>query len=321
MTGKQPELWQPENGSVAPLLWYQEKDGCTNVPLRLGPTEAVFVVFRRAAVAAARVLSIRNRTGEGAGGGNASPLDFMRNEITQPGRYVLTMADGRHREIDCRRLAAPLPIGGPWEVAFDPKWGGPRGKDEGGRRKAEGTPVIFEKLEDWSKRAEEGIKHYSGTARYRTTFKVRGEEIKAPAPSGKGAGGEGLQPHVHWYLDLGKVAVMAEVRINGQDLGIAWKAPYRVNATKAVKAGENVLEVKVVNLWINRQIGDEQLPDDCDRNPDGTLKSWPAWLQEGKPSPTGRYTFSSWKLWKKGDPLQESGLLGPVTLQQTARLN
>ena len=70
----------------------------------------------------------------------------------------------------------------------------------------------------------------------------------------------------------------------------------------------------MVNLWINRQIGDEQLPEDSDRKPNGTLKSWPAWLAEGKPSPTGRYTFTSWRLWKKGDPLVESGLLGPVTL-------
>ena len=243
-------------------------------------------------------------------------LILLRNEISTPGRFLLKTADGRSREIDARGLAKPQEIGGPWEVAFDPKWGGP-------------AEVTFEKLDDWSKRPEEGIKYYSGTASYRTTFKVNPEAMKLastskrgagdvnlPSPSGRGAGGEGLR----WYLDLGKVAVMAEVRLNGQDLGIAWKPPYRVDATKAVKAGENVLEVKVVNLWINRQIGDEQLPEDCDRNPNGTLKSWPAWIQEGKPSPTGRYTFSSWKLWKKGDPLQESGLLGPVTLRQALRI-
>ena len=68
---------------------------------------------------------------------------------------------------------------------------------------------------------------------------------------------------------------------------------------------------------INRQIGDEHLPEDSDRNANGTLKSWPQWVQEGKPSPTGRYTFTDWRLWKKDDPLVESGLLGPVTIQAT----
>jgi len=68
------------------------------------------------------------------------------------------------------------------------------------------------------------------------------------------------------------------------------------------------------SLWPNRLIGDEQLPEDSDRNPDGTLKSWPSWLIADKPSPTGRYTFSIWRLWKKNDALLESGLLGPVKL-------
>ena len=88
--------------------------------------------------------------------------------------------------------------------------------------------------------------------------------------------------------------------------------------TDALKAGDNPLELRVVNLWINRQIGDEQLPEDSDRNANGTLKSWPSWIAGGKSSPTGRYTFTSWRLWKKDDPLVESGLLGPVTLSVAA---
>ena len=82
-----------------------------------------------------------------------------------------------------------------------------------------------------------------------------------------------------------------------------------------MKPGGNALEVEVVNLWINRQIGDEQLPEDSERNPNGTLKQWPQWLQDGKTSPTGRHTFTSWRLWQKDSPLVESGLLGPVKLR------
>jgi hypothetical protein len=178
-------------------------------------------------------------------------------------------------------------IAGPWAVAFDPKWGGP-------------AQVTFDKLEDWSKRPEDGIKYYSGTANYQTKFIYK--PTSAPTKI---------------YLDLGKVAVMAEVRLNGKDLGILWKPPYRVDVTGVLRSGENTLEIKVVNLLINRQIGDEQLPEDSDRKPDGTLRAWPEWVQEGKPSPTGRFTFGTWRLWKKADALVESGLLGPVTIQAT----
>ena len=176
-------------------------------------------------------------------------------------------------------------IAGTWQVGFDPKWGGPA------------MPVTFDALDDWSKRPESGIRYYSGTAVYRTTFQSKIQNPKSKI-----------------FLDLGKVAVMADVTLNGKPLGILWKPPFRVDVTGALKAGDNTLELRVVNLWINRQIGDEQLPEDSDRNKGGTLKSWPAWLGEGKPSPTGRYTFTSWRLWKKDDPLVESGLLGPVTL-------
>ena len=117
------------------------------------------------------------------------------------------------------------------------------------------------------------------------------------------------------FLDLGKVAVIAEVTLNGTQLGTLWKAPFELDVTEALKPGDNRLEVNVVNLWINRQIGDEQLAEDSERNPDGTLKVWPAWLQEGRRSPTGRHTFTSWRLWKKSDPLVPSGLLGPVELR------
>ena len=178
-------------------------------------------------------------------------------------------------------------MAGPWEVNFDPKWGGPA------------QPVIFDKLHDWSKRPEEGIKYYSGTARYRKVFDLQ------------------PQAGVRSFLDLGKVAVMAEITLNGKALGTLWKPPYRVEITDALKKGENTFDVRVVNLWINRQIGDEQLQGDCERNADGSLKSWPQWLQQGKPSPSGRYTFSTWKLWKKNDPLVESGLIGPVQLLKT----
>jgi len=159
--------------------------------------------------------------------------------------------------------------------------------------------VVFDKLISWSEHPDQGVKYYSGTATYVKTFSLSPEMVNK---------------HRRLGLSLGEVQVMAEVILNEKNLGILWKQPFYVDIADAVKPGENKLEVKVVNLWVNRQIGDEFLPEDSDRNPDGTLKAWPKWVLEGKFSPTGRFTFTSWRLWRKSDPLQPSGLLGPVRI-------
>ena len=183
-------------------------------------------------------------------------------------------------------------MSGPWDVAFTPHQGAPE-------------RTTFDQLASWSEHPDPGVKYFSGTATYTKTFSL---------PSG-------MLGHGHRvYLDLGKVEVMARVKLNGTDLGILWKPPFLVDVTEAARPGVNALEVKVVNLWINRLIGDEQLPEDSQRNPNGTLKEWPQWLSEGKPSPTGRFTFTTWRLWKKGDALVPSGLLGPVRLLATERV-
>jgi hypothetical protein len=165
-----------------------------------------------------------------------------------------------------------------------------------------GTPaeITLDRLSSWSLHPDNGVKYFSGTATYVKTLTL---------PAAK--------PDERLCLDLGRVEVMAKVRLNGRDLGLLWKPPYRVDITAAAQAGDNILEIEVVNLWVNRLIGDEQLPEDSERNPNGTLKAWPDWLRAGQPSPTGRYTFSSWRLWKADDPLQDSGLLGPVTVHST----
>jgi hypothetical protein len=204
----------------------------------------------------------------------------------QPGLYQVQTAAGQTRERAVAALPPPWVIGGPWEVHFAPNLGAPES-------------ASFESLTSLTARPEAGIKYFSGAATYFKTLDL---------PPGMLAHGRRL------FLDLGRVEVMARVRLNGRDLGLLWKPPFRLDATDALRPGENKLEVRVVNLWPNRMIGDEQLPEDSERNPDGTLKAWPQWLLEGKPSPTERITFTSWRLWKKTDALLDSGLLGPVTL-------
>ena len=102
-------------------------------------------------------------------------------------------------------------LSGPWQVTFDPKWGGP------------GT-VEFPKLISWPEHENRGIKFYSGTAVYQKTFDVHRESRFPPQ-------GQRL------WLDLGNVRELAEVRVNGQSCGIVWSPPFRVDITGAVKPG------------------------------------------------------------------------------------
>jgi hypothetical protein len=166
----------------------------------------------------------------------------------------------------------------PWEVSFDPQWGGPE-------------KVVFDPLIEWTQHADPGIKYYSGTAVYKQRFDL------PPTESNR------------LYIDLGKVKNMARVSLNGKEVGVIWTAPWRIEVTEALKPGRNELTVEVVNLWANRLIGDEQLPDDGIQN-----GQWPEWLLNGTKRPGNRYTFATYKHYRKDSPLLESGLIGPVSL-------
>ncbi len=157
---------------------------------------------------------------------------------------------------------------GAWEVSFDPKWGGPE-------------KIVFDSLVDWTQRPETGIKYYSGTAVYRKQFNL------AASPSA----GQKL------LLDLGEVHEEAVVKLNGHDLGVVWTKPARVDISTAARAGENDLEISVVNLWPNRLIGDAFLP------------------------PEKRFTETNIRKFTQVTPLWPSGLLGPVAVEMAKMIS
>ena len=204
----------------------------------------------------------------------------------------LTTAAGKNLHAEIRNVPSPQEISGAWDLSFPPNWGAP-------------DKVTLDKLMSWADSTDSGVKYFSGTATY-------AKEIEIPAAD-FGAGKS-------LALDLGRVKNLAEVWLNGKPLGILWKPPFRADITGAAQPGKNKLEIKVTNLWPNRLIGDEQLASD--REWDGKrLKAWPQWVLDGKPSPTGRFTFTTWHHWNKDDALLESGLIGPVRIisaQETA---
>ncbi|WP_346854570.1 glycosyl hydrolase [uncultured Draconibacterium sp.] len=152
-------------------------------------------------------------------------------------------------------------IEGQWDVVFQPERGAPES-------------TIFNELSPWNENENTGIKYFSGTATYTKQFEISESDI---------ASGE-------LYLDLGEVKNLAEVILNGKNLGVLWKKPFRINIIDAVKTGENLLEVKVENLWVNRLIGDLQ------------------------PEIKKKVTYITMPFYQVNSPLLPSGLLGPVTI-------
>lgn len=123
-------------------------------------------------------------------------------------------------------------IDGPWKVEFQAGLGAP-------------TEITLGELESLHKHPDEGVKYFSGTAIYRKSFKFESGEKQEDI-----------------FIDLGSVANLAEVRLNGKSLGFLWKPPFRINVTQEVKQGDNSLEIAVSTTWHNRMVADAKLDMD-----------------------------------------------------------
>ena len=212
--------------------------------------------------------------------------------VWKPSSFKITTSSGKTLNINKGNVPEPVEITGPWKLSFPPGWGAP-------------GEVTLDKLISWTKHPDNGVKYFSGTATYEKTFVWNSK----PDISSR------------LILDLGYLKNFAEIEVNGKRFPVLWKPPYRVDITDIVKAGDNTLKVKITNYWPNRLIGDEQLPADCEwevmPSREGMrLKNWPQWILEDKPSPTGRYTFTTWLYWRKYSQPLPSGLFGPVLLRE-----
>jgi len=131
-------------------------------------------------------------------------------------------------------------------------------------------------LQSWTQSDDPGVRYFSGIGSYSLRYTLP----RAPKR------GERL------LLDLGEVRDVADVFVNGQRAGVAWKAPYQVDVTGFLRPGANSITVRVANLWVNRLIGDAQ------------------------PGAT-KIAFTTGPTYAADAPLRPSGLLGPVKLLAT----
>lgn len=146
-------------------------------------------------------------------------------------------------------------ISTPWKVSFNDK------------------NVTFNSLTSWADNTDIDIKYFSGTATYENTLNVASVDKMAK-----------------YEIDLGDVKNIAEVIINGRNIGTAWKKPFKLDISEAIKAGDNTIQVKVTNTWVNRLIGDAQ--------PDVKVKT----------------TFTTMPFYRANSPLLPSGMIGEVKI-------
>jgi hypothetical protein len=275
---RRPELWHPDRGRVEPAVTFVATNDLVSIPLDFDPAGSVFVVFRAPLTGVESVVALlhneRDLLRTHSVGTNTVPVYLTAAEkgwvlhAFESGRYEVLTARQRTLDAEIGVLPAPLTLAGPWVLRFPAGWGAP-------------AQVTLEKLISWTDHPTDGVKHFSGTAVYEKEFEMPSDWFAAD--------------HAFW-LDLGVVKEVAEVRLNGKSLGILWKPPFRLDIGNALQPGKNKLEIEVVNLWPNRLIGDAALPEDK------------------------RVTWAQFQPYKAKDPLLKSGLLGPVMLQVEAQV-
>lgn len=302
---KVPELWYAASGRQVTAGDYSEVHGGTAVPLQLDPLESVFVVFRHRTGHVDHVVHIFRHHHLSTRSEVVLNSDRRLELITpKAGDYDLTFAQGQKTKVVVPALPKPFSIHGPWQIRFTPGWGAP-------------ARAEFSHLMSWTDSTDGGIKYFSGSGTYIKTIRIPSQFI-----------GTGRQI----ILSLGRVDEMAQVWVNGKDMGVLWYAPFKVNITSAIKPGINRLRIVATDTWQNRLIGDDQLPTHMQwgrprwhpvghPHLGGPLVRFPNWVIHNLPRPTpGRYTFETWNYYHKSSPLHPSGLIGPVKLVAEARV-
>jgi hypothetical protein len=296
IAGKRAERWDPETGTVSPIFAQPEGSDRCRLMLPVTARGSAFVVLRpdepRPRTGVTSVLLDKHplKSVELNGGASVMPIEInpsphggLSARFHRSGVYQIQLSDGTLHETKVT-LPSVQAVDSPWTLRFPPSSGLKQ-------------PVHLKSLVAWNQHPDRQIRHFSGTAVYSNRF-----QLPATLPE-------------QILIDLGRVEVMARVRLNGRDLGILWRPPFIVDATTAATTGNNELEIEVVNLWPNRLIGDQFLREDADRDAKGVLTRWPEWLIEGRSSPTGRSSFVTFPLWSKKDKPVASGLIGPVSLR------
>lgn len=286
-----PELWEPLTGKTKSISVYERNGVHTIVPMDLPAAGSAFVIFRPGEISPSITkiehdgsmlvdTSDSNRRDKGS---PARVEGLEWGELVQPwidqplttfemldgggnllawksGKYRIFNSDHKITEVAATQ-ARMIGLDSDWNLSFPSSW------------KIDGPIQLFT-IQPWSDLSDPVAKSYSGTATYSRTVSI-----------------DRTLPQTRWMLDLGRVDVIAKVKVNGKDAGMRWASPYRYDLTPFLVQGRNQIEVDVTNTWFNRLLYDASLPED-------QRKTWTI-------SPPRENSSS-----------QPAGLTGPVMLLQ-----
>ncbi|MGQ7946610.1 glycosyl hydrolase [Flavobacterium sp. WC2509] len=297
-----PEIWNAETGEMKEALVWENNGATTAVTVDMKPNESFFVVFiskiKDAEKPNIKSVTLNDKV--------VSTAEYITNNtedtyliLKNKGTYKLQLNDGKVIVKKQNKDAEKLSLNTNWNVTFPEKLGAP-------------AYAYFKELTPWNENPEFGIKHFAGSATYAKTFYLKSNQIK----------------NKRITLDLGEVKNIATVTVNNQVAKVLWTPPFVLDISQYCKEGENKVEVKITNLWVNRIIGDKYEPEDCkwgpmrtftyvDPNPSigRNLLEIPDWVKNNTQRPsTNRITFSTLDFFDKSKPLLRSGLIGPVTV-------
>ena len=260
-TQGRPEFWDPLTGTITPVSLFHRQTARTVVPLDLPASGSVFVVFRKgeSKPAATRIECDGSPLVDACDtkctdtGAPPRIQGLIPGELVQPwvehslaqcemidgGRSLLAWKPGSYRVLDGGRTVADVTVAkareirleGTWTLSFPHGWGAPACLD---------LPV----LKPWSEVEDRATRAFSGTAIYSYNLML-----------------DGSNSEMHALLDLGQVANITEVTVNGEPVAALWTAPFRVEIASLLKPGVNRIAVAVTNTWRNRLIYDAGLPE------------------------------------------------------------
>ena len=278
ITGKQPELFDPMTGKISDIAVYEEIEGRTRIPLDFEAQGSKIIVFRKNSND--HIVELKHGGVEVFASGASLTKAFSTmpeftlnsdNSISvaqdqATGDIEYRMRSGKQGKVSGSTPANAIELTGSWSVDFEPGRGAP-------------AQITVLELASWTEHTDSGVRYFSGVGTYNKAFTLPDDFLKK---------------NTRISLDLGDVKELAEVLVNGKSAGTLWRSPYVIDITKHLQPGKNDLTIKVVNTWVNRLIGDKNVPKD------------EAICQVVSPEPW-------W--FKANSPLPLSGLLGPVFIR------